>query len=89
MSAKPVFETSISNWHGPMDIDLAAICPLYAGDLDIFENTKFDAHRFPSSAAGHFALFKVKKWFDGFVAGEEVQLEKMYPCMIVWRKRPI
>lgn len=82
---RKVLDISISNWRGPIDLDLAAVYALHEGGLEFFQEDFYDAERFPATACGHFALFKVQKGFDGYVDGNEVRLEKMYPFLIIWQ----
>ena len=83
---REILDVTITNWRGTVEVDLAVVCALRPGGLAHFELTEYDPLVVPRTASGQFALFKTQKWFDGFVDGEEVLLERMYPCTIIWRK---
>jgi hypothetical protein len=84
---REVLNISIGNWRGPIDLDLAVVYALREGGLEFFEKDFYDAERFPATACGYFALFKVQKGFNGYVDGNGVLLEKMYPCMLIWQNQ--
>jgi hypothetical protein len=83
---REILDTTLAHWRGPVEVDLAVVFAQHPDGLAHFELTEYDPLVVPRTASGQFALFKTQKWFDGFVDGEEVFLEKMYPCIIIWRK---
>ena len=83
---REVLDTTLLNWRGSVEADLAVVYALHPGGLAWFEHRDYDPMIVPETAVGQFALFKTQKWFDGFVDSEELLLEKMYPCVIIWRR---
>jgi hypothetical protein len=83
---REVLQTTLDHWRDPAEADLAALFATRANGLALFDLTHYDPQRCPDEAKSGFGLFKVQKGFDGYVSTEMLDLEKMYPCVTVWRR---
>ena len=80
-------DTTLRNWQGTAELDLAAVFDKRGCGRRCFEMTDFDDN-LCETVVDCLGIYKTQKGFNGFVEGPAVQVRAMYPCMIVWDKKP-
>lgn len=83
---RDVLRTTLDHWQGPVEADLAAVFERREGGLRAFDVQRYDAVLFPSGEIG-FGVYKIQKGFTGYVPAHILQPERMYPCLLIWRRR--
>jgi hypothetical protein len=83
---REVLNTTLQAWRCPVELDLAAVFDVRGCGLVCFERTRYAEDLCQESGAGCFGLFKVQRGFDGYVAGPELQIKRMYPSLVIWRR---
>ncbi|MCP4755166.1 MAG: hypothetical protein GY866_30180 [Proteobacteria bacterium] len=80
-----VLSTSLRNWRGRVELDLAAAFDKSKCGLSCLDREEFDPQLCPSTI-DCMGLYKVQKGFGGFVSGPFLEARKMYPLKVIWRK---
>ena len=78
-----VLNTSLANWKGEFELDLAVAfdklnCGLKCFEFEAFESSVCEA------TIDCIGLYKLQKGFKGFVTGPIVDVSKMYPLITIW-----
>ena len=81
-----VTETTLTNWQGKVELDLAAVFDVQNCGLKCFEWRAWDEGPCLQGGAGCFGLFKTQKGFKGLVTDAGVQVRLMYPCLKIWSR---
>jgi hypothetical protein len=79
-------EVTQTSWSGPIELDLAVVFDVHGCGLRCFEQTAYQASACPQGGLDCFGLYKRGKGFDGFVTGAGIQVARMYPCLVIWRR---
>ena len=79
-----MLDTTLSNWCGPVALDLAAAYPRAAGGLRCFEAARYDPRICPDASG--FGVYKTQRGFDGFVPAHLLDVRRMYPCLTIWQR---
>jgi hypothetical protein len=87
MFLRDVAETTLKNWEGEIEADLAVVFDIRNCGLGCFEQTAWDEKRCALGGADCFGLLKIQKGFDGLVANAGVQVKRMYPCLKIWEQK--
>ena len=84
---RDVLFTTQSAWMGDVELDLAAVYDERGCGLGCFRLSTYKARVLGESCPGKdcFGLYKVQKGFDGFVRNAGVDVQNMYPCLVVWQ----
>ena len=86
MFLRDVAETTLKNWKGAVEADLAVIFDIRDCGLKCFERTAWDEGLCAFGGTDCFGLFKIQRGFDGLVANAGVQVKRMYPCLKIWER---
>lgn len=81
-----VFETTFQAWQAEIEPDLAVIFETRACALHCFTHTIWREDLCTIGGLDCFGLYKVQKGFSGLVTNAGIQVERMYPCLEVWRR---
>jgi len=82
-----VIDTSLTNWKGQVELDLAVVFDVRGCGLVCFEQESWGSE--DECALGGvdcFGLYKTQKGFAGFVEGGGVQVRLMHPCTVIWQR---
>ncbi|HEX2907010.1 MAG TPA: nucleotidyltransferase domain-containing protein [Phototrophicaceae bacterium] len=82
---RAVIDTTLSQWRGPVELDTAAVFDMGHG-LDLFEIREYDPAQIPDCPGGCFGLYKTQKGFNGYVPPSMIELPKIYPLLVIWRR---
>ncbi len=82
---KAVIETTLRGWKGPVELDLAAVFPLWPCGLVCFARSAYDPAACPSGGVDCFGIYKLQKGFSGFLWGAGIRVERIYPCITIWK----
>jgi len=85
-----VIDTSLREWRGPVELDLAAVfdnrgCGLTCFDVESWSGQKSCA----KGGTDCFGLYKSQRGFRGFVENFGIQVRLMQPCLKIWERRPV
>lgn len=75
---REVINTTLRNWRGPVELDLAAVFDKTGCGLPCFEGPREPA------TPNCLGVYKLQKGFDGFVA--ETDCRAMHPLVVIWRR---
>lgn len=84
-----VFETTFHAWQAKIELDLAIIFETHACALHCFTQTNWHDGLCTIGGVDCFGLYKVHKGFSGLVTNAGIQVERMYPCLEIWRRTPM
>ncbi len=76
-----VLDTTLRHWTGPVEADLAAVFDDRGCGLGCFEGTTACTE----GGVDCLGLYKVQRGFHGFVERAGVRVERMQPCLVIWR----
>jgi hypothetical protein len=79
-------QTTLVNWQGPVEADLAAVYDRQGCGLKCFECETFDESECSTVGTDCFGLYKVQKGFSGFVVNAGVRVRRMLPCLKIWER---
>jgi len=82
---REVFETTLNHWQGDIELDHAVAFDTMTCDLKCFDRTHFDERECQKLRTGCLGMYKIGKGLNGFVPGEFMEVELMYPCLLIWR----
>ncbi len=82
---RSVLETTLSHWQSQVELDLAAVFDIVGCGLTCFEREEYDTRLCPGAGVDCFGAYKIQKGFTGFVPKMGVRVERMYPCVVVWK----
>ena len=83
---RAVLQTTRSAWRSPVEVDLAVVFD--KGDccgLRCFDQRHWDDAIIRGRGVDCFGIYKTQRGFDGYVESG-VQLEKVYPILVIWRR---
>ncbi len=84
-----VLLTTLKNWRGCVEADLAAVFDIRGCGLACLEKTYYEVGACGCGGIDGFGLYKIQKGFNGFVHGQGIiQLKRMYPILTIWRSKP-
>jgi len=76
-------KTTLENWQGAVEADLAAAYDWQGCSLSCFEQPAWDEVQCEIGGQDCFGLYKIQRGYDGFVE-QGVELCKMFPCVVAW-----
>ena len=82
-----VLQTTLSQWHSQIELDLAVIFDIGNCRLACFEQTTWDTQVCQMGGVDCFGLYKLQKGFTGLVTNAGIQVKLMYPCLKIWQRR--
>ena len=82
-----VLETTLSQWQGPVEPDLAVIFDIQNCGLKCFEQTTWNEQNCALGGTDCFGLYKTQKGFHGLVTNAGIQIKLMYPCLTIWQRQ--
>jgi hypothetical protein len=85
---RAVLNTTLENWQGAIEADLAAVYDRQGCGLSCFGQPAWDEVRCEIGGQDCFGLYKIQRGYDGFVE-QGVELPKMFPCLVIWRSASI
>ena len=80
-----VARTTLESWRGNVDLDLAVVFDMANCGLKCFHTSEWD-DGICDQGTDCFGIYKIQKGFGGIIENASVHVEKMYPCMVVWRR---
>lgn len=81
-----MISVTLNHWQSSVKLDLAIVFPLRNCRLRCFQFTQYVPSLCAGSGIDCFGIYKTQKGFSGFVQNAGIQVEKMYPCLTIWRK---
>jgi hypothetical protein len=84
-----IAETTLSHWQGPVELDLATIFDARNCGLKCFDRVVWDAQFCKEGGVDCFGLYKTQRGYNGLVINAGVQVQLMYPCLMIWRQDSI
>jgi hypothetical protein len=81
-----ILALTLEHWRGSVEPDLALVFPLHRCGLRCFQFTQIPASPCAIGGLNCFGIYKMQKGFSGFVLNAGVRVEKLYPCLTIWRK---
>lgn len=81
---RDVIDTTLNHWRGAVELDTAAVFDIGHG-LALFERRDYDPAL--ECDGGCFGLYKTQKGFNGFVPPSIIDLKKIYPTLVIWRRQ--
>ena len=84
---KEVIEVTLRNWRGPIELDLAVIFPLHSCSFACFQTTTHNPTLCSLGGIDCFGIYKIQKGFSGFVLNAGIRVDRMYPCITIWKKQ--
>lgn len=83
---RAVLQTTLDQWQSPVDLDIAAVfdtgdcCGLRCFDERVWNDTVSGGR-----GVDCFGIYKIQRGFDGYVESG-VELAKVYPMLVIWRR---
>ena len=81
-----VLHVTLDNWSGPVELDLAAIFDEMGCGLACLEQGGQGGVPCRDGGKDCFRVYKDQKGFHGFVRGVGIEVRRMLPCLVIWRK---
>ena len=81
-----VLETTLSQWHGPVEPDLAVVFDIKDCALVCFDQLAWNEQTCKLGNVDCFGLYKTQKGFHGLVMNAGIQVKLMYPCLRIWQR---
>jgi hypothetical protein len=83
-----VLHTTLKNWRGCVEADLAAAFDIHGCNLACLEKTYYEVGACGCGGVDGFGLYKIQKGFNGFVHGQGIiQIKRVYPILTIWRNK--
>lgn len=80
-----VLATTLDNWRGAVEADLAAVFDSRGCGLGCFAERDYQAGACPTGDVDCFGIYKTQKGFSGFVPPIGIQTAKVHPCLVIWQ----
>jgi hypothetical protein len=81
-----VLSTTLTNWEGAVEADLAAVYDIKNCGLTCFDRISFDESACAQGGFDCFGLYKIQKGFNGFVTNAGIEIKRMVPCLKIWSR---
>lgn len=81
-----VLDVTRAHWRGAVALDLAVVCDLRGCQLACFDHTHFLPDLCRQGGRDCFGLYKDRPGARGFVVDAGVEVARMYPCLVIWRR---
>lgn len=81
-----VNDDALGCWSGPVALDLAVVFDQRGCGLICFGWSAWQAQPSCSGGVDCFSLYKRQKGFHGLVQNAGIQVERMFPCLLIWQK---
>ena len=78
--------TTLDSWQGDVELDLAVVFDSRNCGLKCFYTGVIDETLCPEVGTDCFGLYKIQKGFTGLVHGIGVDIQKMFPCTVIWSR---
>ncbi len=83
---RKLLETTLNQWQGPVDLDLAVVFDTFdCCGLRCFQTRFYDRAIIRDRGTDCFGIYKVQRGFNGYVK-QGVQLARMYPLLRIWHR---
>ena len=82
---RTVLKITQDHWQGSIECDLATVFDKKDCGLKCLARQSFDRTLCPDTI-DCMGLFKITHGFNGFVAGRQIDCEKMYPLIVIWKR---
>ncbi|MBN2393806.1 MAG: nucleotidyltransferase domain-containing protein [Anaerolineae bacterium] len=83
---RDVWDTTCDHWQSSVELDLALIFDVEGCGLPCFDHTQWDESTCTAGGVDCFGLFKLHKGFTGLVTNVGIRVQRMYPCLTIWRR---
>ncbi len=80
-----VWETTLAAWQSPIELDLALVFDVRDCGLQCFGQSQWNTS-LCGGGVDCFGLYKAMKGFNGLVSNAGVQVQRMLPCLTIWRR---
>ena len=80
-----VTRTALDSWRGRVGLDLAVVFDAADCGLKCFYVSEWD-EVMCDRGTDCFGIYRIQNGLNGFVWNAGVRVEKVHPCMVVWRK---
>jgi hypothetical protein len=81
-----VTRTTLDQWQGKVGLDIASVFDKRGCQLKCFYTTAWDEALCKQCGKDCFGLYKIQKGFNGFVNNAGIQVQRMYPCLLIWHR---
>jgi hypothetical protein len=83
-----IAEVTIGGWRSEVDLDLAVVWDKRRCGLSCFDVREWTPGVCRRWRAGCFGVYKPRGGMRGIVPEEAVDVRRMYPCLVIWRRGP-
>ncbi len=73
-------------WRGVVEADLAVVFDTHGCALECFEAREWRPDLCSIGGLDCFGLYKEQRGFAGLVSKAGIEVRRMYPCLVVWRR---
>lgn len=80
-----VTRTALESWQGRAELDLAVVYDVANCGLKCFYVSEW-SEGVCDRGTDCFGIYRIQNGLNGFVWDAGVMVEKMHPCMVVWRR---
>ncbi|HNT77127.1 MAG TPA: nucleotidyltransferase domain-containing protein [Anaerolineae bacterium] len=80
-----IWEATLAAWQSPIELDLALVFDARGCGLQCFDQPQWDASRC-GGGVDCFGLYKAMKGFNGLITDAGIQVQRMLPCLTIWRR---
>jgi predicted nucleotidyltransferase len=80
-----ILSKTLKNWISKIELDTAIIFDIEDCDFECFLKC-FNSNDCEKESADCFGIYKIQKGFDGFVPQFGVEVRKVFPIRIVWKR---
>lgn len=82
---RDVWDTTCDHWQSSVELDLALTFDTRGCQLRCFDQSQWDT-ALCGGGVDCFGLYKVMRGFTGLVTNAGVQVQRMLPCSVIWRR---
>ncbi len=81
-----VTRATLDRWQSNVELDIVTVFDERGCQLKCFHTTTWDVNLCKQFGTDCFGLYKVQKGFNGFVNNAGIQVQRMYPCILIWHR---
>ena len=83
---REVLAATRDEWHSVVEVDLAVVFDARGCALTCFEAREWRADLCSVGGRDCFGLYKEQRGYAGLVSNAGVEVRRMYPCLVIWRR---
>lgn len=78
---------TLEQWQSHVELDLAVIFDSRSCNLKCFRRKAWDETLCIQGGEDCFGIYKINKGFSGFINNAGIQVQRMYPCLVIWHRK--